>query len=283
MTPQADIPIAATVLGAIGTVFWCIQLVPQIWTNWRTKSTDGLPGTMMFLWALCAVPMGAYVIIQNFNIPIQIQPQSFMALCLVSWSQTLIYGRKWTTWKAVLAGIIMAITFAGVEATLILTLRPPYKAGNEMAPTVIGIIAAILLAAGLLPPCDQIWRRRGRVVGINWLFLSMDFSGALFSLLALAAQNTFDVLGGVLYIVCCVLELGIFLSQLIWVFRTRQVRKRAATLGKTVGDILITCEVHGIPFKFAERGRRKTGLPDVELGKNQGKVQTVEQFQHEPA
>lgn len=25
----------------------------QIWTNWRTKKTDGLPGSMMFLWALC--------------------------------------------------------------------------------------------------------------------------------------------------------------------------------------------------------------------------------------
>ncbi|KAK6074062.1 hypothetical protein SCUP234_08389 [Seiridium cupressi] len=234
MTPQADIPIAATVLGAIGTVFWCIQLVPQIWTNWRTKSTDGLPGTMMFLWAL--------------------------------YPATKLHG----------------IMPCELESNSDIR-PPPYKAGNEMAPTVIGIIAAILLAAGLLPPYDQIWRRRGRVVGINWLFLSMDFSGALFSLLALAAQNTFDVLGGVLYIVCCVLELGIFLSQLIWVFRTRQVRKRAATLGKTVGDILITCEVHGIPFKFAERGRRKTGLPDVELGKNQGKVQTVEQFQHEPA
>lgn len=30
------------------------QLVPQIWTNWRTKKTDGLPSSMMFLWALCS-------------------------------------------------------------------------------------------------------------------------------------------------------------------------------------------------------------------------------------
>jgi hypothetical protein len=31
-----------------------VQLIPQIWTNWRTKNTEGLPGLMMFLWALCA-------------------------------------------------------------------------------------------------------------------------------------------------------------------------------------------------------------------------------------
>ena len=31
----------------------------------------------------------------------------------------------------------------------------------------IGIIAAILLAAGLLPPYLEIWKRKGRVVGIS--------------------------------------------------------------------------------------------------------------------
>ena len=49
----SDKPIAAYVLGTIGTILWCVQLVPQIWHNWRHKRTDGLPPTMMFLWALC--------------------------------------------------------------------------------------------------------------------------------------------------------------------------------------------------------------------------------------
>jgi hypothetical protein len=43
----------ATILGTIGTVFWCIQLVPQIWYNWRRKKTEGLPVMMGFLWAGC--------------------------------------------------------------------------------------------------------------------------------------------------------------------------------------------------------------------------------------
>ncbi len=50
---------------------------------------------------------------------------------------------------------------------------------------VVGVIAAILLAVGLLPPYGEIWKRRGRVVGINWIFLTMDLSGAFFSLMAL--------------------------------------------------------------------------------------------------
>lgn len=123
MAPQSTIPVAATVLGTIGTILWCVQLVPQIWTNWRTKSTEGLPGSMMFLWAACGVPFGAYSIIQNFNVPIQVQPQCFMGLCLVSWAQVLVYGRGWRAWTAALLGVAVAGACAGIEAALILTLR----------------------------------------------------------------------------------------------------------------------------------------------------------------
>ena len=56
MAPQTSIPVAANILGTIGTVFWCIQLLPQIWYNWKQKKTDGLPGLMMFLWAICTFP-----------------------------------------------------------------------------------------------------------------------------------------------------------------------------------------------------------------------------------
>lgn len=123
MAPQSTIPVAATVLGTIGTILWCVQLVPQIWTNWRTKSTEGLPASMMFLWAACGVPFGAYSIIQNFNVPIQVQPQCFMGLCLVSWAQVLVYGRRWRAWTAALLGVAVAAACAGIEAALILTLR----------------------------------------------------------------------------------------------------------------------------------------------------------------
>lgn len=50
--PQTSIPPAASILGTIGTVFWCLQLVPQIWHNYKLKKTEGMPGYMMFLWAL---------------------------------------------------------------------------------------------------------------------------------------------------------------------------------------------------------------------------------------
>ena len=74
---------------------------------------------------------------------------------------------------------------AGIEAALILTLRVIYERGSETPIIIVGVIASVLLAGGLIPPYGEIWKRRGRVVGINWVFLSMDSSGAFFSLLAL--------------------------------------------------------------------------------------------------
>jgi hypothetical protein len=39
------------------------------------------------------LPFGVYAVVQNFNIPLQVQPQIFMALCLIAWAQILLYHR----------------------------------------------------------------------------------------------------------------------------------------------------------------------------------------------
>lgn len=201
MAPQTSIPVTANILGTIGTVFWCVQLLPQIYYNWKQKKTDGLPGLMMFLWAISAVPFGVYAVVQNFNVPIQIQPQVFCALSLVSWAQILTYNNGYAPWKASVLATVIATGFAGVELLLILTLRPLYDRGVSWPIMIVGIAAAILLAAGLLPPYFELWKRKGRVVGINFVFLTVDWLGAFFSLMGVVTQQTFDPLGGCLFIV----------------------------------------------------------------------------------
>lgn len=88
---------------------------------------------MMLLWAACAVPFGVYTVVQNFNIPVQIQPQVFCVLSLVSWTQTLIYNDRWKTWKATLLGVGVGAVLGGLEVLLILTLRvvDPLLAGES--------------------------------------------------------------------------------------------------------------------------------------------------------
>ncbi|XP_014559617.1 hypothetical protein COCVIDRAFT_24126 [Bipolaris victoriae FI3] len=233
MAPQTSIPLAANVLGTLGTVFWCVQLVPQIWRNYRTKSTVGLPESMMLLWSISSVPFGAYAIAQQFNIPLIVQPQCFGVLCGVSWAQCLIYGRKWRTWTASLLLCILLVIFAGVEVGLVFAIRPPYSRGVEWPVLLIGIIAFLTLISGYLPIPFELLKRRGRVVGIDFIFLAIDWNGAFFSLMALVAQNEFDALFGTMYALCCAIEMSMVVSHLVWLFRTRGIRRRAKEAGKT--------------------------------------------------
>ncbi|KAI4195113.1 MAG: hypothetical protein LQ350_007391 [Teloschistes chrysophthalmus] len=226
MAPQTSIPTVANVLGTIGTVFWCVQLIPQVWRNYRTKSTEGLPAMMMFLWSACSVPFGVYAIVQNFNIPIMVQPQCFGLLCLITWGQCLIYGRKWRTTTITLLLALIAL-FAGLQTLLVFLIRPAYHRGTSWPVTLVGVIAAVLLISGYIPVPFEILKRRGRVVGIDFGFLTIDWLGAFFSLMAIATQNSVDVLGVVMYSVCAAIEAGIFISQAIWLLRTRSIRRRA--------------------------------------------------------
>lgn len=98
---------------------------------------------------------------------------------------------RWPVWKAsTLAGVLWVL-FGGIEAALILTLRvrvfilkellasalyllteetqPLYKRGIDYPMLILGILASILLALGLIPPYFEIWKRKGRVVGFNWV------------------------------------------------------------------------------------------------------------------
>ena len=84
------------------------------------------------------------------------------------------------------------------------------------------------------------------------------------------AQNTFDVTGGVLYVVCCFLEAGIFASHIVWRIRTRKIRKAAAAEGKTFDDVIAEHEARGEPFKWTDRkwrgGKATTQKADEEAG-----------------
>lgn len=201
---------------------------------------------MMLLWAISALPLGVYAIVQRFNVPIQVQPQVFVVLCGICWAQILVYSKQWGVWRATLAASGLCGGIGAAQAILIVTLRPPYERGVSWPITMIGIIAAIMLAAGLIPPYFELARRSGRVVGINLLFLFTDWLGAFLSLMSLVAQQTFDVLGGVQYSVCAALELGIFASHWMWLWRSRKTRRLAKEANMTYDEFIEehnTCEL----------------------------------------
>lgn len=211
--------IAENVLATAGTVFWCIQLVPQIIRNYKVKDCEGLPPLMMFLWAASGVPFSIYFFGIDGSIPLRIQPQLFTFFCTVAWLQTLYYPPIRMSWKKILAfGASFTLISAGLEAGFIVWLRPVYRHGTEWPMLIFGIIASVLLAIGLLPPYFELAKRKGRVIGINFVFLTMDSTGALLSMLSILV-GTFDVMSMVLYAIVLAMEIGIFTSHTIWYLR----------------------------------------------------------------
>jgi uncharacterized protein with PQ loop repeat len=185
MAPQTSIPPAADVLGTIGTILWCVQLLPQIWHSYRTKSVEGLPAAMMLLWSLSGLPFGVYAISQKFNIPLQIQPQCFCLLCGVSWAQCMYYGRKWRALVSALVLTVILVTIAVLQVVFIIVIQGPYSRGVSWPVTTMGIIACLVLISGYLPLPFELIKRRGRCIGVNFWFLLLDSSGAFFSLMSL--------------------------------------------------------------------------------------------------
>jgi hypothetical protein len=126
----------------------------------------------------------------------------------------------------------------------------------------MAISASVIQVLGLIPPYFELAKRHGRVVGINFWFLIIDYAGAFFSLMAVVAQEWFDALGSSLYIACMVLETGIFLSQAVWLWRVRGVRREAKRAGVGYDEF-----VKAHPDKAGVPGSRgDKGVVDVEAG-----------------
>ncbi len=93
--------------------------------------------------------------------------------------------RKWRVWTTTLLATVLAIFFAAMEAMLIIVIRGPYHRGVSWPVTLVGVLAAALLIAGYVPIPFELWKRKGRVVGIDFGFLTIDWLGAFFSLMAI--------------------------------------------------------------------------------------------------
>ena len=88
---------------------------------------------------------------------------------------------------------------AAIQTGLVYAIRPAYSKGIEWPVLLVGIIALLALIGGYFPIPFELLKRRGRVVGIDFIFLAIDWTGAFFSLMSLVAQNQFDSLFGTLY------------------------------------------------------------------------------------
>jgi hypothetical protein len=165
---------------------------------------------------------------------------------------------KWRAWTATLATIALALSFGLMELILILTLRGPYSRGVQWPMMLMAISASVIQVIGLIPPYFELAKRGGRVIGIDFWFLTIDYAGAFFSLMAVVAQQWFDALGASLYIACMVFETGIFASQAVWLWRVRHMRREAKKLGLSYDEYVARGPAKGI------QGSESSETVDVE-------------------
>ncbi|KAK9474941.1 uncharacterized protein V1510DRAFT_389460 [Dipodascopsis tothii] len=255
---MADDNRTSTILGIVGTILWCIQLVPQIVVDFRRKSTKGVPQSMMLLWTAAGAAFSVYFCVPNSNMPLMIQPQIFTALCLVAWLQCLYYAdglddpRRMPLWKALACVAAVVAVSAGVQAALIVPLKDQYHNHDVRWPNLlIGTIAALLIILGFVPPFKDMVAHGGEVVGLNFVFLAIDSAGALFSMASLLTEpGAFqspgvdlgnDIIGIVLYLMVPVCEVGMIAGHTYWWLRGG---RRAASVGE--------------PLDAAEKGVRSS-------------------------
>ncbi|KAI0282984.1 hypothetical protein BC826DRAFT_961216 [Russula brevipes] len=182
--------VAENVFGTMGAIFWTVQLIPRLFKTWRTKSTEGFSPWLVFFWGISALPLGVYVIAQDLNVPLIVQPQLFGLFALLSWCQCLYYGTaRLRTWCiVVLCGTL--VLWGGLEAALV-SLSPAYRRGTPAGKTGVrffGILGSTLISVAL------IGEKHRAVLGISLTFMAIDLLGGLFSILSLAFKHKVDVL-----------------------------------------------------------------------------------------
>jgi hypothetical protein len=201
------------------------QLLPQIWKNWRRHDSESLSAGFFLSWAIAGVPLGVYNIVDDFNIALQIQPNILILLSLFTWSQCKHYTEGWGMKKMAVVFVAIAMALGGVETGLVFALRLARSRGYKWPSTLMAIIAALLLAGGVLRHYVDVFRT-GSDAGISLKFAILDASGDVASLLSVVFQPHLSVLGLVIY----GLELGIWLGLIgiVLYFRVAKRKKSKA-------------------------------------------------------
>ena len=98
----------------------------------------------------------------------------------------------------------------GVEVALIFALRAAVRRHVVWPVTFMAVLAAVLLAAGVLRHYWDIWTHR-TVRGISFIFVGIDAAGDLFSLVSVFFQAELNVLGMCIYGTELALWTGVFI------------------------------------------------------------------------
>lgn len=163
------------------------------------------------------MPLGVYNIAEDYNIALQIQPNILIFLSLFTWAQCQHYGKKRPIKLVVFCSIAIGTTLGGIELGLVFALRVANERHQKWAATLMAVVAAVLLAGGVLRHYIDMWRTRSDA-GLSLKFALLDASGDVASLVSVIFQPSLSVLGLVIYGSELVIWIGLIL--IVMYFRT---------------------------------------------------------------
>ncbi|MCJ1285122.1 hypothetical protein MMC26_004460 [Xylographa opegraphella] len=184
----------------------------------------------MLLWAAAGVPLGIYNIVSAFNVALRVQPQILTLLSLATWMQCCYYGKGWAPSTCLAAAAPIVALCAGAQAGLIVALRVAVARGVRWPVTLMAVLSAALLAAGVLRHYWDIYTHR-TVRGISFVFVGIDAAGDLFSLVSVFFEPALNVQGMAIYGTELALWIGVFacggyFNLLPWVRKGISERQR---------------------------------------------------------
>ena len=209
---------------------------------------------MYLSWAFAGIPLGVYNLVQDLNVALQVQPHILIFLSLIAWSQCKYYGDKWGILRITFYALATASCIGGIEVGLYFALRVARDRDTHWPMTLMAVLAAILLAIGVLRYYWEIYLSRS-IQGISFLFVCTDAGGDIVSILALVFAPRIDVVGMVIYSVEAVLWAGICLLGLHFGFRLWLLEK----MGRKSSDS--ACEPSDSALESGQTGhpRRDSG------------------------
>ncbi|KZP33615.1 hypothetical protein FIBSPDRAFT_847535 [Athelia psychrophila] len=226
--------VAENAFGYLGVIFWMIQLIPQIWKSWRTKSTDGYSHWLALVWAVSAPFLGAYAILQNLNTPLIVQPQVFCFLSLISWGQCQYYSYQRSKLRAATMTLVVGVFLAGLEVSLVFAVKSVYHdgVGNTRALDFVGIMSSVLISLALFPQYYEIWKHQ-EVIGISILFMLIDLLGGVWSDLSLVFKGgKLDVIAAMSYSLVIALDSVVIICALVLNPRANRRRHKEAVAAR---------------------------------------------------
>lgn len=153
----------------------------------------------------------------------------------------------------------------GIQAALVVALRIAKDRQLQWPLTLMAVLSAVLLAAGVLRHYWDIYVHR-TVRGISFLFVGIDAAGDVFSLVSVVFQPSLDVLGLVIYGTELILWIGVFAcggyyNLVPWILKklgnrpsngtsstgSSSISSEARGHGRTVGEPTEPIALHDLP------------------------------------